>query len=54
MNGWKDLDLEGKAGVVWALCGIAVCVLLGYSTVKSIGIHNKMAKRLHLDGDDDV
>lgn len=54
MKGWAELDLEGKFGVAWAVAGIAVCVLTGYTLVKSLKAHKKIEKRLHLDGDDDV
>lgn len=51
MTDWKALD--EKLGVVWSLCGIAVMVIVGYGAVKSMQMHKKMAKRMHLEDDDE-
>lgn len=55
MKGWAELDLEGKANVLWALAGIGVCVLVGYSVIKMSQTRKKIDKRLYLDdGDEDA
>jgi hypothetical protein len=53
MQSWTELDLEGKANVAWAVAGIAVSVLLGYSVIKAMRMQGRLEKRLHLDGDDE-
>lgn len=52
LAGWAELDLEGKANVVWAGAGIALIMLVGYATVQTLKTHKKLAKRLHLDDED--
>jgi hypothetical protein len=51
MKAWTEMDLDGKVSTVWAVAGIAFLVLAGYSTIRSLQMHRKIEKRLHLDGD---
>ena len=53
MTGWAELDLEGKANVLWAVAGIAVCGVFAYAAVKMIQTQKKLNKRLGL-GDDEA
>ena len=53
MGGWGELDLEAKANVVWAAAGIVLAGVFCYAAVRMIRTHEKLEKRLHLDGDGD-
>ena len=54
LEGFSELDLNGKLGVLWGITGIAATVLIIYATVKQLKMQDKIHKRLHLDGDDDT
>lgn len=53
MQGWAELDLEGKANVLWAAAGIALAVVFAYAAVKTIQTQKKLNKRLHLEDSDE-
>ena len=51
MQGWAELDVQGKGTVVSTGVFIAVSALIAYATVKQIRLQGKLSKRMGLDDD---